>query len=177
MLNHAIGINAEAGLSLGRRLQVRKNVHAGGIPPDEERLSIFVRLVHESESGLRDFFVHGFHALFCQRTGVFNLLLAVRHGPGMNHAARTELLFERGAFRIIGIFRFLFGIQVIKVAEEFVEAMGRRQHLVAVTKVVLAKLTRCIAQGLEQGSDGRVFRLHAFRCPGQANLGQAGPYR
>ena len=92
----------------------------------------------------------------------------------MDDAARTELLLEVGIFRIVGILRFLLGIQMIQVAEKLIETVHRRQHLVAVAEVVLAELTRQIALSSEQSGDGRVFLLHAFGCPGQADFGEAG---
>jgi len=95
----------------------------------------------------------------------------------MDHAARSKLLLEFRVLRIVDVFRLLFGIQVVEVAEEFMEAIGGRQHLIPITQVVLAELTRCIAQRLEQRGDGRVFRFHAFRCTGKADLSQSGPDR
>jgi len=46
------------------------------------------------------------------------------------------------------VFRFLLGIQVIKVAEELVKAMHCRQKFVLVTEMVLAELTGGIAEWL-----------------------------
>ena len=34
VLDHAVGIDAEAGLALGFLLEVRQDVHAGGVEPD-----------------------------------------------------------------------------------------------------------------------------------------------
>ena len=73
--------------------------------------------------------------------------------------------------------RLLLGVQVVEIAEELVEAVIGRQHLVAVTEVVLAELTRHVAVLLEQPGDGRVFLLHAFRRAGQSDLGQTGAHR
>ena len=44
---------------------------------------------------------------------------------------------------------FLFGIEVIEIAEELIEAMHRRQELVAVAEVVLAELRGHVALRLE----------------------------
>src|SRR4029079_16337596 len=82
----------------------------------------------------------------------------------MDHAARPEFLLEFRVLRIVDVFRLLFGIQVVEVAEEFMEAIGGRQRLIAITEVLLAKLTRCIAERLELRRDGRFALLHAFRC-------------
>jgi hypothetical protein len=62
---------------------------------------------------------------------------------------------------------------MVEIAEEFIEAMHRRQHLVAVAEMVLAELARHIAERLEQGGDCGVFRLHAFRRAWQADFGEA----
>jgi hypothetical protein len=45
--------------------------------------------------------------------------------------------------------RFILGIQVIEISEEHVEAVHRRQELVAIAEVVLAELTRGVALWLE----------------------------
>ena len=63
---------------------------------------------------------------------------------------------------------------MVEVAEELVEPVGRRQHLVAVAEVVLAELAGHVALRLEQVGDGRVFLLHAFGRARQADLGEAG---
>jgi hypothetical protein len=56
------------------------------------------------------------------------------------------------------VLRLLLGIEVVEVAEELVEAVGRGQVLVAVAQVVLAELASDVAQRLEQvamvGSSG-----------------------
>ena len=92
----------------------------------------------------------------------------------MDHAARAEFLFEFRVLRVVGIFRFFFGIEVVEVAEELIETVGGGQHFVAVAEVVFAELSCHVALRLEQGGDGRVFLLHAFGRAGQANLGEAG---
>jgi hypothetical protein len=50
---------------------------------------------------------------------------------------RSELLAERRVLRIVDVLWFLFGVEVIQVAEEFVETVGRGQELIAVAEVVL----------------------------------------
>jgi len=47
------------------------------------------------------------------------------------------------------VLRVLFGIQVVEIAEELVEAVIGRQILVLVAEVVLAELSRGIAKRLE----------------------------
>ena len=83
--------------------------------------------------------------------------------PSMQHVARADLVFER--LRVVGMEGVLHRVQVIEVAAEFVEAMQRRQELVAVAEVVLAELARRIAQRLERRGDGRRLRGHAERAP------------
>ena len=92
----------------------------------------------------------------------------------MDHATRAEFLFEFRVLRVVRIFRFLFRIEVVEVAEELIETVGGGQHFVAVAEMVFAKLAGHVALRLEQGGDRRVFLLHAFWGAGQANLGEAG---
>ena len=56
-----------------------------------------------------------------------------------------------------GMERVFHRVQVIQVAEEFVEPVERGQELVFVTEVVLAKLARGVAQRFERG--GHACRL------------------
>ena len=55
---------------------------------------------------------------------------------------------------------------MIEVAEKFVEAVHRRQVLVAVAEVVLADLAGRVAERLEQFGDGRIFAAEARFAPG-----------
>ena len=66
---------------------------------------------------------------------------------------------------------------MVEVAEELVEAVHRRQELVAVAEVVLAELAGRIALRLQDVGDGRVLLRQAFRRAGQADLEQAGADR
>jgi hypothetical protein len=142
VLDHAVGVDAEAGHPLRCRLEVGEDVHARRVPPQEERLAVGLRLVDEGERLGRHLLVDGFHARARQRAGVLDLLGAVGRGRGPDHPARTKLPLERGILGIVGVLRLLFGVQVVEVAEEFIEAMDGRQHVVAITQVVLAKLPR-----------------------------------
>ncbi len=47
VFDHAVGIDAEAGLAFALLLEPRPDVHAGGVPPEEERLVGLLRVVHE----------------------------------------------------------------------------------------------------------------------------------
>jgi hypothetical protein len=62
----------------------------------------------------------------------------------MDYTARTKPFFEFGILWIGALLRFLLGIQVIEIAEKFIETMRRRQIFIAVTKMIFAKLTGCI---------------------------------
>jgi hypothetical protein len=55
----------------------------------------------------------------------------------MQHASGTEILSELRVLRIVLVLRFLFGIEVVEIAEEFVEAVQGRKELVTVAQVVL----------------------------------------
>ena len=142
MLDHAVGIDAEAGLAFGLRLQMREDVHPGGVPPHEERLAVFVRLIHEVERRLGGFLVDRLHALLGQRAGVFDLLLAVGMAQEWITPRGPNFFFELRVLRIVGVLGLLLRVEVVEVAEELVEAVIRRQHLVAVAQVVLAELAR-----------------------------------
>src|SRR5215831_17807273 len=95
----------------------------------------------------------------------------------MEHAARTELLAEFGVLRIVGILRLLLGVEVIEIAEEFVEAVCGRQMLVAIAEVVLAELAGGVAVGFQDIGDAGVERPEAKLGAGQADLGQPGADR
>ena len=70
-------------------------------------------------------------------------------GLALEHAARPNLPERRGP-RIDPVLRLLLGVEVIEIAEELVEAVDRRQKLVAVAEVVLAELAGGVAERLEQ---------------------------
>ena len=55
------------------------------------------------------------------------------------------------------MFGLVFGIQVIKVAEELVEAVHGRQEFVAVAEMVFAELPGRITLRLQQLGYGRVL--------------------
>ncbi len=75
--------------------------------------------------------------------------------------------------RIVVHLRLFLGVQVIEVAEELVEAVIGRQHVVEVAEVVLAELPGRIALVLEQRRDGDGLFGHADRRAGNADLGEA----
>ena len=92
----------------------------------------------------------------------------------LQHAARAELGEVGRVLRIVRQFRLLLRVEVVEVAEELVEAVDRRQRLVAVADVVLAELSGGVAEVLEQAADRGVELAHAHRRAGEADLGQAG---
>ena len=95
----------------------------------------------------------------------------------MQHAARPEHGFELGILGIVGQFGLFLGVEVIEVAEEFVESVHGRQEFVAVAEVVLAELAGGVAQRLQQLGDGRVFLLQADGGARHADLREPGADR
>ena len=133
-------------------------------------LSAFLARSMKSSAFGGDLLVDRLHALLGQRTGVRDAAV----GKAVDDAARAELLLELRVLRIVGMLRLFFRVQVVEVAEELVEPVCGRQHLVAVAEVVLAELAGHVALRLEQRGDGRVFLLHALGRARQADLGEAG---
>ena len=98
----------------------------------------------------------------------------------VQHAPRSEVLLECRVFRVVRVFRFLFGIQVIEIAEELIEAMHGGKEFVLVPQVVLAELARGVTKRLQQLGDGRDLprggRHRRQACQpwsGQCGLGSA----
>ena len=167
-LRHAGLFNRPAVLRVTQRLilvrEVGDNMHARGVEPDEERLAVFFGFVHEIDGEVTDLVIHGLHALGIKHAGILNLLLAdlaparhlgrvVRIGrPGMNHVARTDDVQQ--ILRVVRMRRVFHRVQVIQVAEEFIEAVDGGQELILVAKVVLAELTGRVALRFERGGDG-----------------------
>ncbi len=79
--------------------------------------------------------------------------------------------------RIVRMARVLHRVEVIEVAEEFVEAVHRGQELVQVAQVVLAELAGGVAHRLQRRGDRRRLRRHADRRAGLADGRQAGADR
>src|SRR6185369_6638904 len=122
------------------------------------------------------------HALFRQGSCVLDLLLADSSptrlfsrivfigGPGMQHAARTEHLLEFWILGIVVHLRLFLGVEVIKVAEELIEAMNSGQKLVEITQVVLTELPGGVPLILKQIGDGYYFGLQTLGSGGYSNL-------
>ena len=66
---------------------------------------------------------------------------------------------------------------MVEVAEELVEAVHRRQELVAVAEMVLAELAGGVALRLEQLGEGRVLLGQSILGARQADLEEAGAER
>ena len=128
VLDHAVGVDADARLAQRLLLQMREDMHARRIEPHEERLLSLDLALDEVLAGREEFLVDGLHALGVERTGVLDLAI----GVGMDHAAGAILLLELRIFRIEISFGFLLGIQVIEVAKEFIESVIRREMFITV---------------------------------------------
>ena len=71
----------------------------------------------------------------------------------MDDAARPDVLLEvrEVLLRIVVVhLRLFLGVEVIEVAEELVEAVIGRQHVVEIAEVVLAELAGGVALVLQQ---------------------------
>ena len=165
-----------------------KQVHVRGVEPHEPRFAGLLLALDEVLRGGDELVVAGLHALLVERAGVLDLLLAdlapARHhrrvvlvgGPGMDHAARPEVLRGSSGIlsRVVLHLRLFLGVQVVEVAEELVEAVVGRQHVVHVAQVVLAELAGGVALLLEERRDRHELVGHADRRGRDADLGQAG---
>jgi hypothetical protein len=81
------------------------------------------------------FFVSGPVSLMVCRRGARHL--AVEDTAGAVALPKLGVVLGVG---VVGVLRLLLGVQVVEVAEELVEAVHRRQMLVAVAQVVLPEL-------------------------------------
>ena len=176
------------GLPDALRLRVRAQVHVRGVHPHEERRLGVVLAADEVQRGGRGLVVDGLHPLLGQRPGVLDALLAdasvlgllgriVGVGrPRADHAPRQQLVVQRRKVVLVGVVGALglfFGVEVVEVAEELVEAVRRREIDVAITEVVLAELAGRVAVRLEQLGDRRVLRRQTGRGAGEPDLAHA----
>src|SRR5262245_25635862 len=95
----------------------------------------------------------------------------------MNDPARAVLLSELGILWIEVALGLLFGVEMIEVAEELVEAVVGRQMLVVVAEMVLAELAGRVALGLQDVGNGGHPILNAMRVSGHADREQPGAER
>ena len=166
----------------GSGLGVGPQMHVGRVDPAEERLAVLVLSLDQVLRRGDELVVARLHALAGERAGVLDLLLAdpaparllgrvVLVGrPAVQHASRPEPLLEPRVLRIVLVLRVLLGVEVIKVAEELVEAVHRRQELVLVAEMVLAELAGRVAERLEQLRDRRILCLRPTGAPGKPTL-------
>ena len=132
--------------------QTKNGVPASRLPLDEV------------EPVLDHLVVDRLHPLLGQRAGVLDPLpadtaeaLVLRRVvlvrcPGVDDASGPEALVEQREVlggRPIRLLGLLLRVQVVEVAEELVEAVGRRQVLVQVAEVVLAELARRVPERLQ----------------------------
>ena len=134
---------------------MREDMHARRVEVAEPRTAFFRLPLHEIERGAEKLLIDRLHALPGERSGVLDCLLAdlaelfvdrqivLVCGLAFQHAARPKSLSELRVFRVVLVLGFLFGVQMIEIAEEFVESVNRGQMLVAVAKVILAELAGC----------------------------------
>ena len=130
---------------------VGAEVHGGRVVPEEERLIRFGLLLHPVERAAvtsssmvsMRFLVSGPvsrpSARLCRR-------------PCSGDAAGPEPLLELGVLRDVGVPGFLLGIQAVEIAEVLVEAVKGREEFVLVAEMVLAELSRDIAERLQHSA-------------------------
>jgi hypothetical protein len=94
----------------------------------------------------------------------------VEHPTGPEPVAEAGELLVGRVVRLLGL---LLGVEVVQVPEELVEAVHRRQELVAVAEVVLAELARRVALRLQRRRYCRVLGAQSEVGPGEADLRQA----
>src|SRR3974390_3397176 len=138
-------------------------MHVGEIYPDKKRLAGSGLTFDEVGGAASNVVVDCLHALFGQGTGVMDRLFAdpaktrvdgrVIGGAGLavEHAARSEPLakiWEIARVRVIRQFRLFLGVEVIEIAKKFIKTMHGRQVFVAFAEVVLAELSRRVAERL-----------------------------
>src|SRR5271155_839854 len=189
VLDHAVGINTQASLSLRRRFQTSPDMHAAWIEPHEERLLVLVGAVDEVHRGVEKLLVHVLHALHRKRPRVGAALLAPFTEAGIfarslgrgrraaQDAARPEAQLEFGILRIVRMLGFIFGIEMVEVAEELVETVNGGQKLVAVAEMVLAELCGNIAERLEQIGQGGILVRQTFLGARQPHFQQSSTHR
>src|SRR6516225_11030131 len=101
---------------------MRKNVHSGRVEPNEEWLVRLRTRVDELLGRTEEFLINCRHSFDGQGTGIFYPLSAIGIGPGMDDSARTIFFLEFRVIRIKIAFGLFFGVEVIKVSKEFIEA-------------------------------------------------------
>ena len=96
---------------------------------------------------------------------------------GLQHAAGPELLVECLILGILGVFWFLFRVQVIQIPVELIEAVHGGQELISIPEVVLPDLGRRIPVILEHLGNGHIGIPDPFFGPGHPDGEHPGPER
>ena len=113
--------------------------------------------------------VDSLHPLNVQWASVLDLAIRKR----VEDAARVVTFKEIGIVtKPIGTFGLLFGVEVVQVAEELIEAVFGRQKFVTVAEVILAKLSRSVAKRLQCLRNRDVPCLQTLRRARDSYLGQ-----
>ena len=161
------------------------HMHARRVEVAEPRRVGLVLAVDEIDRRADEFLVHRLHPFGVERPGVFDHLLADAPVGGIDgrivgvagfafeYAARPELGPEPRILGVIRVLRLFLGVEMIEIAEEFVEAVYGRQIFVAVAEMVLAELPGGVAERLQGFRDAHVFGVKSDVRAGQPDLGQA----
>src|SRR6185503_15815701 len=191
MIDHrvVIGRLPSAGLAQARWLGVGTEMHVGRIQPAEPgvaRRGLFLNPVLGRGNKL---IITSFHPLLCERSSILDFLFADTTiplidrgiigvgGPAMENAARCEFFVEFGEIffgRPIWEFRFLFGIQVIEIAEEFMKPVNRRQVFVSISQMIFAELSSGVSQRLQKFRYGCILAFDTNSRPRNADFGETG---
>ena len=163
------------------------DVHSRRVEPNEERFVVLFGLIHEIDCKIANLIIHRFHALGIERAGILDPLhtdlTPPRHfggiilvgGIAVDHVARAHDVQQ--VLRIVGMCWIFHRIEVIKIAEEFVEAVDGRQELVFVAKMILAELAGRVAHRFQYCGNGDRLSRQADRRAGLADCCHAGPDR
>ena len=169
VFHHTVTVLVLTGNAAEFVFDVGAEMHASPAPPEKEGLFSFVLPVNEVNGCIGGLIVNSFHALFRQRTRIFDFAI----GIGMNDTAWAEFFSEIRILlgvRIVRQFRLFLRIEVIEVPEEFVEPMIGRQMLILITKMIFAKLSCGISHEFQHFSDGGIFRFEPKLCAGQSDF-------
>src|SRR3546814_3638619 len=109
---------------------MRTEVHVRGVEPDKEGKAGGVRALNKVDGVGERFVVDGLHAFLTQRTGILDGLTAFAVRFAVEDTPRAEFLPEIREVlggRIIAQLGLLFGIEMIEVAKELIEAVHGRK--------------------------------------------------
>ena len=93
-----------------------------------------MRPIDKIERSGQKFFIDRFHALFVQRSRILNFSI----GKAVDYTAGAKSFPKLRNLWIIRMFRFLFRVQVVEVAKEFVKAPTNRMVFGVRSQVPLA---------------------------------------